>query len=254
MANSDVTEDQSIEDPNEVIQGLWIGPELSIMEQLSIASFLGNGHEYHLYVYNQPKHIPDGTVVRNAAEILPSSRIFQYRQYPSYAGFANFFRYKLLVERGGWWVDTDTICLKHFDFPEEYVFSTELVDGIAVVNCGAIKVPRGSETMAYAWEVCQAKHPEQLVWGETGPRLMSTAVKKYGLEKYSKPPQVFCPVSYDKWHRVLDANAKILGDDASYAIHLWNEMWRKVSQDKNARYHDGCLYEQLKSKYLRIQT
>jgi len=53
---------------------------------------------------------------------------------------------------------------------------------------------------------------------------------------------------------VLDANAKILGDDASYAIHLWNEMWRKVSQDKNARYHDGCLYEQLKSKYLRIQT
>jgi mannosyltransferase OCH1-like enzyme len=178
MVNSELTKSHAVKDSNEVIQGLWIGPELSVMEQLSIASFLRNGHEYHLYVYDQPQHIPEGTVIRNAAEILPSSRIFQYQQYASYAGFANFFRYKLLAERGGWWVDTDTVCLKHFDFPQEHVFSTELVEGVARTNCGAIKVPQGSQAMAYAWEVCQTKQPEQLVWGETGPRLMSTAVRK----------------------------------------------------------------------------
>ena len=73
------------------------------MEQLSISSFLHNGHDYHLYVYDDLKYIPAGTVVMDASEILPSSRIFQYKQRPSYAGFSNFFRYKLLLngEAGG---------------------------------------------------------------------------------------------------------------------------------------------------------
>src|SRR5258706_6206464 len=42
-------------DDNKIIQGLWIGPTLSQMEQLSIASFLANGHEYHLFVYDDVK-------------------------------------------------------------------------------------------------------------------------------------------------------------------------------------------------------
>src|SRR5690242_13762176 len=109
---------------NKIIQGLWIGPELSVMEQLSISSFLLNLHEYHLYAYDEPKNIPAGTIVKDAAEILPASRVFQYKHFPTYAGFANFYRYKLLFERGGWWADTDTICLKPFDFPEPHVFAS----------------------------------------------------------------------------------------------------------------------------------
>lgn len=35
--------------------------------------------------------------------------MFTYREHPSYAGFSSFFRYKLLLERGGWWVDTDSL-------------------------------------------------------------------------------------------------------------------------------------------------
>jgi hypothetical protein len=67
---------------NKTIQGLWIGSELSVMEQLSISSFLLNGHHYHLYVYEEVKYIPSGTVVMDASEILPSSRIFQYKHRP----------------------------------------------------------------------------------------------------------------------------------------------------------------------------
>src|SRR5437870_1345057 len=107
---------QARADTNKIVQGLWIGPELSVMEQLSVASFMRNGHEYHLYVYDDVKNIPAGTVIKDASEILPASRIFQYKHFPTYAGFSNFFRYKLLLERGGWWIDTDTVCLKPFDF------------------------------------------------------------------------------------------------------------------------------------------
>ncbi|HXM36053.1 MAG TPA: glycosyltransferase [Pyrinomonadaceae bacterium] len=235
---------------NDIIQGLWIGPELSVMEELSIASFLENGHEYHLYAYGAVKNLPAGTVIKDANEILPSSRIFKYKQKPSYAGFANFFRYKLLFERGGWWADTDMICLKTFDFSESHVFASEICNGVEVVTSGIIKAPRGSEVMAYAWEICQTKAVDKLVWGETGPGLMGEAVKKFSLAHYQKPHYVFCPLGYLDWHRVLEPHADLKLDEGCYAIHLWNEMWRVTNQDKNARYHPHSLYEKLKRGYM----
>lgn len=250
MAGEEVTRSRSSADSNRIIQGMWIGAELSVMERLSISSFMHNGHEYHLYVYDEVKNIPAGAIVRDATEILPASNIFQYKHFPTYAGFANFFRYKLLLERGGWWVDMDTICLKPFDFPSEHVFAAEEVDGLEVITSGIIKAPAESPAMAYAWEVCQSKNPEQLRWGETGPKLMGEAVRKFSLERYGKPFQVFCPLGYSEWRKVLEPDASAL-DERSYAIHLWNEMWRAAGQDKNARYPETCLYEQLKSRYLR---
>lgn len=240
-------------DMNRIIQGLWIGSELSVMEQLSIFSFLLNGHDYHLYVYEDVKYIPAGTIVMDASEILPTSRIFQYKHRSSYAGFSNFFRYKLLLERGGWWADTDTVCVKAFEFPAEYVFSSEINHkGREVVNSGVIKVPPGSEVMEYAWKVCQGKNPARLAWGETGPRLMAKAVKKCGLDNYKTSYQAFCPIDYEEWCKVLQPGFELLLTERTYAIHLWNEMWRVAGQDKNAQYHPTCVYEKLKQNYLPV--
>jgi mannosyltransferase OCH1-like enzyme len=36
--------------------------------------------------------------------------IFHYTDCGSYAGFADHFRYKLLLEKGGWWPDLDMPC------------------------------------------------------------------------------------------------------------------------------------------------
>jgi hypothetical protein len=106
-----------------IIQSLWIGNKLSVMEQLSISSFLQNGHSFHLYIYDDVEGIPNGTTIKDANKILPSSKIFKYKNHDSYAGFANLFRYKLLLERGSYWVDTDIICLKPFQDKTEYVFA-----------------------------------------------------------------------------------------------------------------------------------
>jgi hypothetical protein len=239
---------------NKVIQGLWIGTELSTMELLSIASFLLNGHEYHLYVYDDVKNVPRGTSVKDAREILPSAKIFLYTEQRSYAGFSNFFRYKLLLERGGWWADTDLICLRPFDFPEQYIFSSEMDRGQEVITSGVIKTPQGSALMAYAWEVCQSKNPAELKWGETGPRLMGEAVKKFSLEQYKEPHEIFCPLGYQEWKKVLDPGWELPANENVYAIHLWNEKWRAAGQDKNAQYPGDCLYEKLKRRYLTVDT
>ena len=48
---------------NKIIQGLWIGAELSVMEQLSISSFLLNGHDYHYerFAPQTPTGVADGS-------------------------------------------------------------------------------------------------------------------------------------------------------------------------------------------------
>ena len=234
---------------NKIIQGLWIGSELSEMERLSISSFLMNGHEYHLYVYDDLKNVPEKVVIKDANEVLPASMIFLYKHSASYAGFANFFRYKLLSERGGWWVDTDVICLKPFDFQEEYVFASEISNDTQFVNNGIIKSPAASEIMSYAWQICAEKDTEKLGWGETGPRLLTEAVNRFSFERYVKEYRVFCPLGYLEWQKVLDPASDFAIDQATYAVHLWNEMWRRDDKDKNASYHPDCLYEQLKRKY-----
>ncbi|HEV2722880.1 MAG TPA: glycosyltransferase [Thermoanaerobaculia bacterium] len=230
----------------DVIQCLWIGPRLSTMERTSIASFLRHGHEVHLYTYGDVDGIPPGTVVRDGREILPTERIFTYSDHASPAGFANAFRYKLLLERGGWWVDTDMVCVKPFAFAGEHVFASELSLGAPAVTNSAIKAPRGSEAMAWLCDVCDASDPATLRWGQTGPKLVQQLVERFGMHDAVQPPEVFCPIPFPQWRRLLDGDDPAELPAASHAVHLWNEMWRRENCDKDAAYDPRCLYEILK--------
>jgi mannosyltransferase OCH1-like enzyme len=219
------------------------------MQQLSIASFLANGHAYHLYVYEDLKGIPAGTVVKDGNDILPASRIFQYRDYPTYAGFANYFRFKLLFDRGGWWADLDLICLKPFDFPEEYVVSSERAGQTRLPNCGALKAPPGSDPMRYAWEVCDSKDPALIAWGETGPKLTAEAVRACALDRFVQAPEVFCPLDFGEWARLITPGLDLRFGEATYGVHLWNEMWRRAGVGTTGHPPDS-FYGQLQRRYL----
>jgi hypothetical protein len=220
------------------------------MERLSIASFVANGHEYHLYVYDDVSDVPTGAILKDASALVPASRIFKYTHANSYAGFSNYFRYKLLLDCGGWWVDTDVVCLRRFDFEDEYVFASEITgSGVEVVTSAVIKAPADSQLMSFAWEVSLSKDPQKIQWGETGPRLMQQVVAMFQLERFRKPYTTFCPVTHPRWRSLLEADAEpVLSDDA-HAVHLWNELWRRAGQDKNGLYPASSLYEQLKQRY-----
>ena len=217
------------------------------MEQLCISSFLHHGHPFHLYTYPPIQGVPAGALVLDANEILPASKIFMYREVPSYAGFANFFRYKLLLEKGGWFVDADTICLKPFEFAESFVFSSQGSGGARLVNVAAIRCPAGSAPMRLAWETCRDADTQSIRWGQTGPLLITRAVEDCGLQQFVQPPEVFCPVNFPEWEHVLDPLVAI---PDTHGIHLWNEMWRRANKDKDQSYHPDCIYEQLKRRYL----
>jgi hypothetical protein len=235
---------------NRLIQSLWVGATLSAMERLCITSFLANGHEFALYTYGTLGGVPPGTRLRDAAEILGPDRVFRYRDHASYAGFANYFRYKLLLERGGWWVDLDAVCLRPFDFDEDYVFSSERTrDGRQVPNVGFIKAPAGSPILRELWRRCQEKSPDQIRWGETGPRLLAQVLPQFGLEAMVQASDVFCPVADWEWERLLDPAATWSFPESTRAVHLWNEMWRRAGRDKDISHHPACLFEHLKARY-----
>ncbi|WP_104692915.1 glycosyltransferase [Helicobacter pametensis] len=156
-------------DSNKIVQSFWYSKDegcnyLSSIELLCIASYLAHGHEFHLYTYTpndasmhflqeQLKECKnyENFVLKNACEILPKSEIFfDDRGSVGIAAFSDYFRFQLLYQKGGWWVDMDTICLRPLDFENPYVFATErkgegIEDGAATCM---IKAPKESEFLA----------------------------------------------------------------------------------------------------------
>ncbi len=131
----------------DILQSLWLGKRLSVMEQLCIRSFLDQGYSFHLYTYQEVENIPQGTTVCQGEEILPADEIFRYRRgygKGSYSAFSNCFRYKLLLERGGWWADLDVVCTRSLDFSDDHVVGYERVpDGSRRIGTAMIKAPAG---------------------------------------------------------------------------------------------------------------
>lgn len=232
----------------EPVQSLWVGARLSALERLAIASFLDHGHPFHLFVYGEVEGAPPGTELRDAAEVLPASEVFTYRDQPSTSAFSNLFRYKLLAERGGWWVDSDLVCLAPFDFAGDTVLAGERVRGEAVVATAALRLPAGHPLAAWAWERAAACDRAEVGWGEIGPRLVAEGVERFALAAHVEPPETFCPLPYDAWRRVLDPRPPAL-PAAARALHLWNEMWRREGADKDGEHPAGCLYERLKARH-----
>jgi hypothetical protein len=95
---------------------------LNLWERCSLQSFADHGHRVSLYAYGELE-APDGVDVLSASEIVPDSvRDEFFRRYPAGATqFSDFFRYELLAQRGGWWVDTDVLCLAP-DMPSDEVW------------------------------------------------------------------------------------------------------------------------------------
>jgi len=246
---------------SEIIQSLWIGPRLSNMEYLCIKSFIDFGHEFHLYTYNKVDNIPKGVIVKDGNEILPASEIYRYKS-GSVSAFSNLFRFTMLYKKGGYWVDTDLVCVKKFDFKEDYVFTSEPSEDYQrqVINAGIIKCPKDSQA-AFQGMIIQRRHKQMILSGEitwsSGPKTVQEVIFRNKLEKYVLPWKGICSCSWADTNSLIDRNKKYnkevilrLKDipEEMYGIHLWNEVWRCNNFDKDKKYGE-CLYEELKEKH-----
>lgn len=255
-----------------IIQSLWIGNELSVIEKLTVASFIKNGHPFHLYTYQDVTNLPEGVLLKDANQIIPETEIFTYSG-GSYAGFSNWFRWELLNRYGNYWVDMDVVCLKPFDFEEDLVFGQEFDDWI---GSAILKFPKNHTVTQFLANVCRNPHQilpydseekqsikrqrqtqgnerSNIQWGETGPKGLTAALGHFGLANLRKPKSHFYPIQFNEWKQIFD---ETFSDGPqrfteTYALHLWNEMMRRDGQfNKNDTFPKNSLIEQLKQLYL----
>lgn len=257
-----------------VIQSLWVEGRLSTMERLCIRSFLANGHAFHLYTYGPVEGVPEGARVMDGREVLPESAVFRYEGEGfgagSYAPFADLFRYRLLLERGGWWVDTDVVCVRPFDHArEEVVASGWEPMGEQPCNC-VLKLPPGSAIARYCADRAGAMDLLRGEYASSGPILVKEAVETLGLMEVVAPWRAFCPVDYravtlavrapeppwavGRLKRIVRRRPGARVYPSSHAVHFWNEMWRHNGLEKDGHYDPRSLYERLKRRYLGAEA
>jgi len=211
----------------------WYGKSLTPYEVLCIKSFLDHGHAFRLYTYEEMA-VPVGTELCDANEIVPRDQVFFYNSGPgagSVAAFANKFRYALLAQRGGWWVDIDIICLSA-DIPQyDSFFAFE--EGKRINN-GMLYFPAGSAVMQACLEGAEASG-QNLVWGQTGPKLLTETLEGFHLTGGAQPISLCYAIEWQQylyfWDPALFGTVES-AVSASMVVHLWNEMIRRIGLNK----------------------
>ena len=254
------------------VSSLWIGKDLTKIEQLCIKSFLKNGYEFELYTYAPLKGIPEGTIVKDGNEIIPKSEIFQYKN-GSYSAFSNIFRFTMLYKKGGHWVDMDLVCVKRYEGDEKYVIPSETDKKYIAkkFSAGILRFPKGCPIMKEAMDFCNSKRAAILdgsfEWG-LGPLTLKHIIEKFNLEDFIKPWYFSTSCNNKHFKTLFDMNYDPKKDksvkgyelkyfnnmkdipEGCYFVHLSNHFFVQQGVDKNQTFHKDSFIEQLKREYL----
>jgi hypothetical protein len=177
------------------VNSLWIGTNFSLLEILTMKSFVDHGFEFHLWVYNHKlKDIcPNGVTIRDANEILPEKKIFTYDgggdcRGGSLGGFSDLFRYYLIHKIGGIYVDMDVTCLTNFNLDNEYGFRPHSLVG-AVANI--IKAPAGCSFLERCISLTEAAINKTNTEWVKPVKIFADVVKEFNFEKFIFPKEYF---------------------------------------------------------------
>lgn len=237
---------------NKIINSLWVGEELSPLELLTLHSFTEHGHEFHLWVYEAIKNdLPQNVILKNANKIIPSDEIFR-RKYddPVYkigkgsigAPFSDLFRYKLLYEHGGWWVDMDVTCLKPFELDSPYFFRAHPI--LPMIG-NVMKVPVKSNLMKRAYEETKVTCNENTLEWLLPNKILNKHISELNLSIFIREDLS----TTDWWSKVdiyLKTDNKI--PDSWFFIHWMNEEWRSKGINKKSVY-SGTRIGEIFNKY-----
>nr|WP_306254804.1 glycosyltransferase [Ornithinimicrobium cryptoxanthini] len=248
------------------------------VEQLSLSSFVAQGHKVHLHCYDEPHGVPPDVTVTDASSTIPEGEIFYYGGRSSYAGrgsiagFADWFRYEVLHKHGGIWVDTDMVCLQPFRFDSASVFGWE---SRLRINIAVLGLPAGDPLARWMADLCIS--PNRIVpydtlvrvreklkrrllegnkranvqWGELGPSGFTQAAEHLGRTREALPEHVFYSIRDVEWRKsyeplTVEIEKVIHG---AYGIHLWNELSRRDAGFNKNGHHPGSLFEDLWDRY-----
>lgn len=224
---------------------LWIGERLGAVERACLRSVMRHGHPMALYCYRPPEGVPEGIQLRDAAEIVPETRVVHHRS-GSVSLFTNLFRYELQHRSLGTWLDCDVYLLATLDGSEPYLFGEEAP---GVINTGVLRLPANSpllppliglfdEASVPPWLPARARIAAQarllltgrsglaqMPWGSAGPKALSALARQHGLAEIALPQEVLHPVPWHRAEWIRDPAIQLseVVTPRTLTIHLWNE-------------------------------
>jgi hypothetical protein len=236
------------------INCLWVGTRLRPLEQVCLLSMLKQGHRVRLFGYKKIENVPQGIEFEDAREILPEKSFLVHSKRNSASLGSNIFRYNLMKENHGLWLDMDIILIRPIQKENSIVFGYE---DTSFINGAVLFIPKDNilldDLIKFVSDVYPIppflsikkrialiirkiigvpKNVQDMEWGVFGPSAITYFSKKNKIECLARDPEVFYPVSDNEAHKLFSADWDVeqLIKPTTQTVHLWNDKLRRPSE------------------------
>lgn len=228
----------------QVVQTFWHGEAISPYQLLCLRSFADRGHQVEVFSYDQP-HLPGWLERRNAAEILPRDSVVR-PVGDVVAIHGNLFRYALLNQRGGWWIDPDLLLLQA-DLPAADIFFAG-PDAFGLTSTGLLRFPKGHPVIKAGLAQALSLNDSAADWEASGAALLTELIRQHGLgldNRWRGPlgpvswfevPALFDPMQRDRLERLCQSE---------WFLHLHADVWLRSGVPLRQGPPEGSLLDAL---------
>lgn len=212
----------------EHVNTFWNGNSLSPVEIACLGSFVRSGIPVRFFSY-APVPLPDGVEWVDAGMVLPRDRLFHFDGSPS--AFSNVFRYTLLHEEGGWWVDTDVVFSGSRLPAQSHYWAWQ---DRCKINGAVLRFPKGDALCAGLLAESLSRASSLTEWGEIGPDLLTRFIRGGPFEARTQAADSTYPVHWLQAHYFwFPEFAPLVHARATKAtfVHLWNSLFERMGLD-----------------------
>lgn len=207
------------------VNTFWNGDALTPVEAACLASFIARGIQVRFFSYTAPA-LPPGVAWADASSVLPRERLFHFDGSPS--AFSNIFRYKLLFEQGGWWVDTDVV-MQGAGLPSVPHFWAR--QDRTRINGAVLKFPPGDALCERLLRESEARAEALTGWGEIGPDLLTAFIAGGPHDLDTQDRETTYPVHWLETHYFWFPEYRPVVEariGRSTFVHLWNSLFDRM--------------------------
>ncbi|TPM26964.1 glycosyltransferase [Mesorhizobium sp. B2-3-5] len=192
------------------------------------------GHPVRVWSYSPNKLeflLPLGIEVRAADDVMPRTLFERIVAGSEIRYFSDAFRYAVLYEHGGLWMDCDVVMLRPFPFRGDYFFNLQWRGGDqGHFVCGnVIYAEAYSHHLRALYEMSIERFYGETGkgFGEIGPRLLSDYIASDAgaeLREWVFGPMLFNPIDWteiSEFNKPLSELGVYFNDERVFGTHLW---------------------------------
>ncbi|MER8811268.1 glycosyltransferase [Mesorhizobium australicum] len=192
------------------------------------------GHPVRVWSYAPEKLeflVAHGIEVCNADDVMPRALFERIVAGSEIRYFSDIFRYALLYEHGGLWMDSDVILLRPFPFRGDHFFNLQWRGshkGHFVCGNVIYAKPYSRHLRAlYEMSISRFHDASGKEFGDIGPKLLSDYIASDAgaeLREWVFSPMFFNTIDWneiDRFEKPITELADYLNDERVFGIHLW---------------------------------